>query len=117
MRMCKLCSREFSRPYNLRRHITRFHQPEIPSDSDKMKTVKSWLDASATQALQQTGGGAGGGSEGGDIEDTNSETSTQQAKVYRYDIGKPISVFVIGPIYIRYTYPLIHLYKTNSSLI
>ena len=71
-------NREFSRSYNLRRHITRFHQPEIPSDSDKMETVKSWLDASATQALQQTGGGAGGGSEGGDIEDTISETSTEK---------------------------------------
>ena len=44
-------------------------------------------------------------------------TTSQQAKVYWFNIGKPIWVLVIGPIYIRYTYTLIHFIRTNFLLI
>ena len=47
MRTCTICSRSFSKPYNLRRHYLRFH-PTMPVPK---------LERRARGALDQTGGG------------------------------------------------------------
>ena len=73
MRNCTICSRGFTKPYNLRRHYLRFHPTELAPK----------LERQARDALGQTGGGDifGSNDEGSDTEEDSEEAEDSASDI------------------------------------
>ena len=71
MRICNLCNRELSTPFNLRRHMKLCHNIKSPPRVGKTKTIERWGDSNSSQT--------GGGSNVDDDDDEESIADSEQS--------------------------------------